>query len=409
MSSIDILTDTAYATLNTYAVLAVTGINTTIGTTNISGGNYGTPGAVNITGTYTGTGVVDGTNAATAQTELLQLRSDISTLIHPNGDDFSLDPAVGGTQTFTPKKYFNLTINETWVAGSTIILDAAGDANGQFFFIFGNNMIFDSVTAITLTNGAQAKNVFWMAGAAINFTGTIPTTTVPGIFLAATSITVANVFDDLNGRLYAGETTITFAGEGTSSIDGNINDVVCYAKGTLIMTKDGYKAIENIKAGQHVVTKGKLRTGHKDTQLKLVKHESLLITEPVMWISKFKVHTRNDNSKPICIKKGALSGNKPFQDLFVSPGHGIVMNGQLVSAKALVNGTTIIQDSDCTSVEYYHLECEDHSALLANGVLAESYVDNKNRRVFEPSSKLRRVPNHRQRQLQKFAFRAGSA
>ena len=406
MSSIDILTDAAYATLNTYAVLAVTGINTTIGTTNISGGNYGTPGAVNITGTYTGTGVVDGTNAADALLELLQLRSDISTLVHPNPDVF-FNPA-GGVQTFSPAKYFNI-IDDTWLAGSDIILDAAGDSHGQFFFIFGNDMIFDSVTAITLTNGAQAKNVFWMAGAAIDFTGTIPTTTVPGIFLAATSITVANVFDDFNGRLYAGDTTITFAGEGTSIIDGNINDVVCYAKGTLIITKTGYKAIEDIKAGQHVVTKGKLRQGHKDTQLKLFKHESLLITEPVMWISKFKVHTRNDKSKPICIKKGALGGNKPFQDLFVSPGHGIVVNGHLVSAKALVNGTTIIQDNECTSVEYYHLECEDHSALLANGVLAESYVDNKNRRVFEPSSKLRRVHNHRQRQLQKFAFRAGSA
>jgi hypothetical protein len=405
MTSIDILTDPAYTTLNTYAVLAKTGIITTIGTTIISGGNYGTPGAVNITGNYTGsTGVVDGTNAATAQTELLQLRSDISINI-PLGTGFN--PA-GGVQTFTPGRYDNI-VDDTWLAGSDIILDAVGDANGQFFFIFGNDMIFNSVTSITLTNGAQAKNVFWMAGADISFTGTIPTTTIPGIFLAFTSITVANVFDDFNGRLYAGETTITFAGEGTSNIDGNINDVVCYAKGTLIMTKDGYKAIEDIKAGQHVVTKGKLRTGQKDTQLKLVKHESLLITEPVMWISKFKVNTRNDNSKPICIKKGALSDNKPFQDLFVSPGHGIVVNGQLVSAKALVNGTTIIQDSECSSVEYYHLECEDHSALLANGVLAESYLDNKNRRVFEPSSKLRRVPNHRQRQLQKFAFRKGSA
>jgi len=38
------------------------------------------------------------------------------------------------------------------------------------------------------------------------------------------------------------------------------------------------------------------------------------------------------------------------------------------------------------------LECENHSAIIANGVLAESYLDVNNRHVFEnsvrPSRKL---------------------
>ena len=57
------------------------------------------------------------------------------------------------------------------------------------------------------------------------------------------------------------------------------------------------------------------------------------------------------------------------------------------SAKNIVNGTTIYQDNECDNVEYYHLECENHSAIIANGVLAETYLDVNNRDVFENNSK----------------------
>ena len=60
-------------------------------------------------------------------------------------------------------------------------------------------------------------------------------------------------------------------------------------------------------------------------------------------------------------------------------------------AKNCVNGKTIYQDNKCDSVEYYHLECENHSAIFSNGVLAESYIDGINsRRIFEDSISLRK-------------------
>ena len=62
----------------------------------------------------------------------------------------------------------------------------------------------------------------------------------------------------------------------------------------------------------------------------------------------------------------------------------------MVLAKHLVNGKTIYQDNDCDSVEYYHLECENHSAIFANGILAESYLDVNNRDVFDNSITIRR-------------------
>jgi hypothetical protein len=49
----------------------------------------------------------------------------------------------------------------------------------------------------------------------------------------------------------------------------------------------------------------------------------------------------------------------------------------------LINGKTIYQDNECKSIEYYHLECEEHSVIYANGVLSETYIDCNNREIFD--------------------------
>ena len=42
---------------------------------------------------------------------------------------------------------------------------------------------------------------------------------------------------------------------------------------------------------------------------------------------------------------------------------------------------------ECEEIEYYHLECENHSSIYANGVLPETYLDFNNRDGFENSIK----------------------
>lgn len=74
--------------------------------------------------------------------------------------------------------------------------------------------------------------------------------------------------------------------------------------------------------------------------------------------------------------------------MYVSPNHSIVIDGEMVLAKELVNEYTIYQDNECEDVEYYHLECERHSTIFANGVLSESYLDLNNRTVFDDSVKI---------------------
>jgi hypothetical protein len=78
----------------------------------------------------------------------------------------------------------------------------------------------------------------------------------------------------------------------------------------------------------------------------------------------------------------------------VSPGHRILLNGLSISAWELVNGTTITQEWDGESVTYFHFELTEHSGVLANGVLAESFFGGEasaNRASFE--ERIRVLPN----------------
>jgi len=134
-----------------------------------------------------------------------------------------------------------------------------------------------------------------------------------------------------------------------------------------------------------LVTKGRV---YKN---RFIKKYNIPRIEPVIWISKFKVICIDSESTPICIKRNAFGKNYPFRDLYVSPYHSLFLNGKMILAKNIVNGKTIYQDNQCNDVEYYHLECEYHSIICANGILSESYLESNNRRVFSPSSRLHRI------------------
>jgi hypothetical protein len=85
---------------------------------------------------------------------------------------------------------------------------------------------------------------------------------------------------------------------------------------------------------------------------------------------------------PILIKAGALAAGMPARDLRVSPDHAMELDGHLIPAKHLVNGSSIIQETWCRRVRYFHLELEAHGLLLSEGTWSESYLDDGNRHAF---------------------------
>lgn len=144
----------------------------------------------------------------------------------------------------------------------------------------------------------------------------------------------------------------------------------CFATGTRIATARGEVAVEDLRVGDLVVTAG----GRGALQ-------------PVIWIGHSDVnvarHAQRGRIAPVLIKAGALAANVPFRDLRVSPDHAMLIDGNLIPAGMLVNGTTIIQEMWCPQVTYWHVELPTHSVLIAEGAAAESYLDDGNRKHFD--------------------------
>ena len=246
-------------------------------------------------------------------------------------------------------------------------MNAGGDPSAQFFITAGTSIAFNSGSSITLTNGASQKNVFWLAGSSMTFSAPTLPPNIYGIFIGTTInfAAAANIY----GRVYS-NTSISFGG--ISSLDGDLPDTtVCYAKGTLILTNKGFVPVEDLRAGDVAISAGTITA--KKRAVKKVNRE--VRPAPVQRVIHFTVSKMNSKSRPICIKRDALGKNCPFQDLYISPNHAVLVDGELVCAKKLVNGGTIYQDAECESATYYHLDCERHSLLVANGAFAESYLD----------------------------------
>ena len=145
--------------------------------------------------------------------------------------------------------------------------------------------------------------------------------------------------------------------------------VVCYLSGTLILTPDGGIPIEKLRIGDDVLS------------LSINK----LAKRKIKWIGTLTPKVLNGKSYPIKISKSALGNNLPNRDLYVSPDHGIFIENRLILAKLLVNGKSVYQDKTIKKVKYYHIELEEHSIIVAEGIYAESYLDANNRGTFDNS------------------------
>jgi len=133
--------------------------------------------------------------------------------------------------------------------------------------------------------------------------------------------------------------------------------IVCYMRGMRIRTDREDVAIEDLQIGDAVVT----ASGRK---------------RPVEWIGHRSLdcsrHPDPKSAWPICVSAGAFGENKPARDLWLSPGHGIWAEGVLITISVLQNGKTIVQ-RERPSVEYWHVQLDEHDVILAEGLPAESY------------------------------------
>jgi hypothetical protein len=142
----------------------------------------------------------------------------------------------------------------------------------------------------------------------------------------------------------------------------------CFAAGTQIRTTAGETPVESLRAGDTVLT-----AAGAERRVAWIGRRTLDITR----------HPRPETVRPIRIAAGALADGVPARDLVVSPDHALFLDGVLVQAKDLVDGTMIAPDRRLSRVTYFHVELDAHDVLLAEGAPAESFLDTGHRGLFE--------------------------
>jgi hypothetical protein len=224
--------------------------------------------------------------------------------------------------------------------------------------------------AITLSAGGTPTDADGtLSGAGLTHTGTGTYTlaaTDPG---SLTTDLRALVFTPTANQVPPGDTVTTEftlavsdtgGGNATDDTTTVVTTALCFCKGTRIMTGGQAVAVEDLAIGDLVLTlEGTL--------------------EPIRWIGRRHYAGAFIAGRrlmlPVCVKAGALANGIPARDLFVSPGHGLFLGGQLVPAWRLINGVSIIQAEAVEEVRYFHIELERHAILFAEGTPAESFLD----------------------------------
>jgi hypothetical protein len=142
----------------------------------------------------------------------------------------------------------------------------------------------------------------------------------------------------------------------------------CFCAGTGIATPRGAVAVETLRRGDLVTTSDGRAL-------------------PVRWLGVQTVDTRFADKLrvlPIRIQAGALGEALPQRDLLLSADHALLIDGVLIQAGALVNGLSILRETDMPEVfTYYHVEVADHALIHAEGVPAETFIDNVDRLAFD--------------------------
>ncbi len=149
----------------------------------------------------------------------------------------------------------------------------------------------------------------------------------------------------------------------------NLPSFVCFTSGSHILTPSGQRLIEEVKAGDHVITAD--GTGRA-----------------VRWVGRRRLSDadlrQTPKHCPIRISAGSLGPQTPSRDLLLSPQHRVVVSSpalelhhshpmMLATAKSLLNGKSITQVPPSGGVEYIHILFDQHELVNVEGLWSESF------------------------------------
>lgn len=131
--------------------------------------------------------------------------------------------------------------------------------------------------------------------------------------------------------------------------DGGRRKEHCFLKGTVIRTMQGDKKIEDLIVGD-------------------------LLPTVFGGGAPIKSITRHRLGMAVRIARSALGPDVPNEDLYVSSPHALLIDGTLVAAGSLLNGTTITEPLNFDDFESFNVVLEQHNVIYANGAPCESLL-----------------------------------
>ncbi|MEM9349927.1 MAG: Hint domain-containing protein [Pseudomonadota bacterium] len=215
---------------------------------------------------------------------------------------------------------------------------------------------FDILSNDELTLGVEVTHI---NGEEIQPTETITLPTGQTITLNSDFTITVESTDD------TGDVVFTYGIEDDNGITDtafvSLETIPCFVSGTLILTPDGERRIEELEVGDLVQT-----------------HDAG--PQPIRWTGSRTMQAKGKFA-PIRIAQGALGDHR---QLLVSPQHRVLIRDTLsellfgepevlVSAKHLVNDRTI-RPEEGGFVTYVHLLFDEHQVVFSEGLATESFL-----------------------------------
>jgi Hint domain len=191
-----------------------------------------------------------------------------------------------------------------------------------------------------------------------------------GAFLAGAALSKlgtsrANAGQGGNGQGGNGQ-----GGNGQGGNGGGGRGAASFLRGTCLLTPSGERKVEDVRIGDLVTT----LSGD---------------AKPITWKGR-RVYRRSTAGSypksvlPVRVARGALGPEAPRRDLFVSQEHALCVDGVLIKAVDLINGSSITLQSaaEFSQIEYLHVKLARHDVIFAEGAPSETlrvYVGNVER------------------------------
>jgi hypothetical protein len=149
----------------------------------------------------------------------------------------------------------------------------------------------------------------------------------------------------------------------------------CFLRGTQIGSPTGETPIEQLQIGDEICTLD------GNAKVKWLGYDRFRAPDKVI-----------EGLTPIRVARFAIDDETPVRDLYLSPRHCLFADGLLIPIEYLQNGTSIAYCtlSGAEWIEYYHIECDRHEIVFAEGAAVESYRG-VNRETFQNQATYERV------------------